>query len=183
MFSDLKALSASLMEAKSNSRRWELEAREDVEMAVRAESERDTAHHEVAMARLKTEAVGSAQAQVESELAQVQRTLAASEDARRKVDSKLDGAWQALAAFGEAWRKVEEEVSRLTKTSCSLSEQRPLKRRRLWRRSLTLALKLSSIMAMDSMHLHKIFLGVSPRSQRGCLTLQSRYLPRFFINP
>ena len=59
-FSDLKALSASLMEVESNSRRWESEAREVVERAVRAESEREAAHHEVVMARLKTEAMGSA---------------------------------------------------------------------------------------------------------------------------
>ena len=49
-FSDKKTLSASLMEAKSKSRRLELEAREAVERATRAEAERDAAHHEVAMA-------------------------------------------------------------------------------------------------------------------------------------
>ena len=38
------------MEAESNSRRWELEANEAVEMAVRVEAERDAARHEVAMA-------------------------------------------------------------------------------------------------------------------------------------
>ena len=77
------------MEAKSNSRRWESEAREAVERVVRAELERDAAHHEVAMARLETD---NAQAQMESKLARVQRTLAASEDTRRKVESELDGA-------------------------------------------------------------------------------------------
>ena len=45
-----------------------------------------------------------------------------------------------------------------------------------------LALKLSSIMVMAAMHLHTIFMGVSPRSQLGCLTRQSHYLPSFFIN-
>ena len=49
-FSEKKALSASLMEARSKSRRLELEAREAVERAARAEAERDAAHHEVAMA-------------------------------------------------------------------------------------------------------------------------------------
>ena len=50
-FSDQKALSASLMEAESNSRLSKLEAREAVEREVRAEAERDAAYHEVAMAR------------------------------------------------------------------------------------------------------------------------------------
>ena len=70
----------------------ESEAREVVERAVHAEAERDAAHHEVVMARLEIEAEGSAWAQVESELARVQRTLAALEDAWRKVESELDGA-------------------------------------------------------------------------------------------
>ena len=59
---------------------------------VRAESKRDTAHHEVAMARLETEVAGSARAQMEFELARVQRALATSEDAQQKVESELDGA-------------------------------------------------------------------------------------------
>ena len=42
-----------------------------------------------------------------------------------------------------------------------------------------LALKLSSIMAMAIVHLHIIFVGVSPESQLGFLTHQSRYLPSF----
>ena len=49
-----------------------------------------------------------------SELARVQRALAASEDAQWKVESELDRAQQALVVSGEAWRKAEEEVSRLT---------------------------------------------------------------------
>ena len=91
-FSDQKALSASLIEAKSKSRHWDSEAREAVERAFRAEAEKDAARHEVAMGGLETEAAGSARAHVESELAWVQRALAASEDARRKVESELDGA-------------------------------------------------------------------------------------------
>ena len=79
-FFDQKALSASLMEAESNSRRWESEAKEATERAVRAKEERDTAFHEVTMARMETEATASAQAQVESELARVQRALVASKD-------------------------------------------------------------------------------------------------------
>ena len=71
VFSDKKAMSASLMEAESESRRLEVEAREAVERATRAEAERDVARHEVAMARVEIDAVGSARAQMESELAQV----------------------------------------------------------------------------------------------------------------
>ena len=48
------------MKAESNSRRWESEAKEAAKRAVRAEGERDAAGHEVAMARLDTEAAGSA---------------------------------------------------------------------------------------------------------------------------
>ena len=71
MFSDKKALSASLMEVESKSRRLEVEAREAVERATRAEAKRDVALHEVAMARVEIDAVGSARAQMESELARV----------------------------------------------------------------------------------------------------------------
>ena len=70
-FFDKKALSASLIEAKSKSRRLESEAREAVDRAVRAEAERDAARHEVAMTRLEIEEAGNARAQVESELARV----------------------------------------------------------------------------------------------------------------
>ena len=87
-----KALSASLMEAESKSRRLESEAREAVERAVRAEVERDAACHEVTMARLEIDTAGSAWAQMEFELARVQHGLPALEDARRKVESELDEA-------------------------------------------------------------------------------------------
>ena len=50
------------MEAESNSRLWESEVKEAVERVVRAEAERDVARHEVAMARLDTEAVSNARA-------------------------------------------------------------------------------------------------------------------------
>ena len=62
VFADKKALSAALMEAKSKSRWLELEAREAVERATRAEAERDAARHELAMARLEINAAGSARA-------------------------------------------------------------------------------------------------------------------------
>ena len=119
-FFDKKALSASLMEAESKLRRLELEAREAVERATCAEAKRDVALHEVAMARLEIDAVGSAQAQMESEPGRVQRALANSEDARWKMESELDAAQQALVAFGESCRTVEEEASRLTDEWVSL---------------------------------------------------------------
>ena len=120
MFSDKKALSALLMEEESKLRWLELEAREAVEKATRAEAERDATRHEVAMARLEIDVAGRAQAQMESELAWVQRALAASEDARRKMESELDAIQQALAASGEACRMAEEEANRLTDEWVSL---------------------------------------------------------------
>ena len=92
VFSNKKALSASLTEAESKSRRLEVEAREAAERATRAEAERDAARHEVVMARVEINAAGSGQAQMESELARVRRALVASEDARRKMESELDMA-------------------------------------------------------------------------------------------
>ena len=79
------------MEAESKSRHLKSEAREAVERAVRVEAERDAACHEVAMAQLEIEEASSARAQMEFELARVQRALPALEDARRKVESELDG--------------------------------------------------------------------------------------------
>ena len=72
-----------------NARRWELEAKEAMDREARAEVERDAAQHEAAMARLETDAAGSARAQMESELAQVQHALTASEGIRLKTESEL----------------------------------------------------------------------------------------------
>ena len=80
------------MEAEPKSRCLESEASEAVERAVRAEAEKDAACHEVAMARLEIETAGSARAQIEFELARVQRALVGLEDARRKVEFELDEA-------------------------------------------------------------------------------------------
>ena len=62
VFSDKKALSAALIEAKSKSRRLELEAREAAERVTRVEAERDVACHELAMVRLEIDVAGKAQA-------------------------------------------------------------------------------------------------------------------------
>ena len=69
--SEKEILNASLKEAQLNARHWELEAKKAVDRAALAEAERDAARQEVAMARLETNAVGSARAHMESELARV----------------------------------------------------------------------------------------------------------------
>ena len=63
--------SASLKGAELTCRRLELEAKESVERAARAEAERDTARHEAAMAKLEIEGAVNARAQMESELSRV----------------------------------------------------------------------------------------------------------------
>ena len=50
------------IEAEVSSQRWESEAKEAVERAIRAEAKRDVARHEASMARLDAEAAGSTQA-------------------------------------------------------------------------------------------------------------------------
>ena len=112
-FSNQEALDASLKEAQLSSRCWELEAKEAMERVVRAETERDAARHEAAMARLEIDAMSGARAQVEAKLARVRDVLVAAEDACLKADSKGEAAQQALAAAEEARRKADEENSRL----------------------------------------------------------------------
>ena len=60
--SDQEALDASLKEAQLSSRRWELKAKEAMERAVWAKTERDTARYEEAMARLEIDGMSGAQA-------------------------------------------------------------------------------------------------------------------------
>ena len=78
--------SASLKKAKLACRHLELEARESFERATRAESERDAACHEAAMAKLATDGAVNTRAQIELELARVQRALALAEEARRRAE-------------------------------------------------------------------------------------------------
>ena len=68
------------------------EARESAERAARAEVERDTSCHEVAMAKLVTEGVVNNRAQIKSELARVQRALALTEEARRRAELERGAA-------------------------------------------------------------------------------------------
>ena len=70
-----------MKEVESNAQFWESEAKEAVKREARAEAERDATRHEVAMARVEIEEVGSAQSQMELELARVQHAFAASEQA------------------------------------------------------------------------------------------------------
>ena len=66
-----ESLDASLKEVQLTAQRWELEAKEVVDKAARAEAERDVARHETIMAWLETEAMGNARAHVELKLSRV----------------------------------------------------------------------------------------------------------------
>ena len=112
--------SASLKEAELTCRHLELEAKESAKRAARVEAERDAARHEVAMAKLQIEGVVNTRAQVESELARVQRALTVGENARLRAESKCGVAQEALAVAGEAYKKAEEENSRLANERLAL---------------------------------------------------------------
>ena len=100
IISDHKALSASLVEAESSSRRWENEAKESVEKMARADVKSYIARNDASMARMDADAAGNARAKVESKLDRVQNALAVVEEARRK-------------AKYEASRLADEQVSLL----------------------------------------------------------------------
>ena len=89
VISDHRALSASLAEAESSSRRWENEARGSVERTARAEDKKDVARYDALMAHMDADAVGNVRARVESELARVQNASAVTEEARRKADDEV----------------------------------------------------------------------------------------------
>ena len=55
-------MNASLNEAQLNARRWEMEAKEAMDRAARAEAERDAARLEAVIARLKIDKAGRARA-------------------------------------------------------------------------------------------------------------------------
>ena len=77
--------SATLKKAELACRRLEMEARESAERAARSEAERDTACHEAAMAKLAIEGAVNTRAQIESELARVQRALDLAEEAHQRA--------------------------------------------------------------------------------------------------
>ena len=60
--SNHRALSVSLVEVESRSRRWETEAKEGIEKVAQAEVERDAARHEASMTSMVADAAGSARA-------------------------------------------------------------------------------------------------------------------------
>ena len=101
-------------------RRLELKAKEFAERAARAEAERDAALHEAAMAKLSAEGALSTRAQVETELARVQRALGLVEEARRKAEFDRGAAQEVLAATREACKKAEEENSQLAEEKLAL---------------------------------------------------------------
>ena len=105
--------SASLKKSELEYRRLELEARESVERAARAEAERDTARHEVAMAKLATEGAVNTWAQIESELTRVQRALVLTEEARWRAEFEHGAAQEAL-------KKAEEENDHLADEKVAL---------------------------------------------------------------
>ena len=100
---------ASLKKAELACRCLELEAKESAERDARAEAERDAVLHEASMAKLLAKGALSTRAQVETELAQVQRALGLAEEARRKAEFYRGAAQEVLAATGEACKKVEKE--------------------------------------------------------------------------
>ena len=103
--------SASLKEAKVMCRRLELEAKESAERAARAEAERDAASHEAVMAKLQIEGAVNTRAQVEFELARVQRALAVAENARMKAEYDHGVAQEALAAAGKPVRRQKKRTT------------------------------------------------------------------------
>ena len=61
------------------------------------------------MAKLETEETVSTRAQIESELARVQRALVLAEEAHRRAELERGDAQEASAAAGKACKKAEEE--------------------------------------------------------------------------
>ena len=111
--SDHKALSASLAEAESSSRRWESEAKESIEKVARTKGEKNVVRHDSSMARMNVDATGSAMAKVEFELSRAQNALAVAQEARRKAED-------------EASRLAAKRVSLLLKLGTNKDEMSTL---------------------------------------------------------
>ena len=112
--------SASLKKAELVCRHLELEARESTERASRAEAKKDAVSHEAAMVKLVIEGAVNTLAQIESELARVQRALALAGEARQKAEFEHGVAQEVLAATGEACKKAEEENGHLADEKLAL---------------------------------------------------------------
>ena len=184
------------MEVGSKSRRLELEAKEAVERATRAEAERDASRHEVVMARPEIDAAGSTRAQMDFELAQVQRALVASEDARQKMESELNVAQQALADSGEACRTAKEEASRLTDERVSLLVEIGARKDEFSAFCAEVAKEKKALEAEYDVGFEAIFnyeygcstfehniYGSKPKIPDGMLGTSEPLTPEFFINP
>ena len=65
------------------------------------------------MAKLATEGAVNTRAQIESELARVQRALALAKEARRRAELERGAAQEASVTAGEACKKAEEENGHL----------------------------------------------------------------------
>ena len=72
------------------------------------------------MAKLETEGVVNARAQIESKLTRGQHALAVAESARLRAESERGVSHEALSMAGEACTKAEEENSHLTDKWLSL---------------------------------------------------------------
>ena len=112
--------SVSLKEAELTCRRLELKAKEFAKKTAWVEAERDATRHEAAMAELQIEGAVNTRAQVESELARVQRALAVAENACLKAEFERGVTQETLAVAVEAYRKAKEENNRLADKGLAL---------------------------------------------------------------
>ena len=139
------------------------------------------------MAKLQIEGAVNTQAQVEFELARVQRALVVTENASLRAESKRGVAQEAMAMAGEACRKAEVENNSLKderlalvmelgtiRMTSSPYRRRPLLIERRWRLSSMQAALRCSTMAMVVTYLRTTYAGASLRSRMECRILQSR---------
>ena len=77
----------------------------------RAEVERDATCHDASMARMDADAIGSARAKVESELAKVQNAFAVEEEARLKEEDEVSRLAEERVSLLLKLRSCKDEVS------------------------------------------------------------------------
>ena len=76
----------------------------------RAKAERDAARHDALMARMDADAIGSARAKVESELARVQNSLAVAEEARWKANNEVSRLTDERVSLLLEFRTCKDEM-------------------------------------------------------------------------
>ena len=180
---------ASPKKAELECHRLELEAKESIERAARAEAERDTALHEVAITRLESEGALNTRAQIEAERARVQNALALVEEAHRGAEREHGATREALAAAGAACKKAEEENGYLAdeklalvielgalKENTPLSGRRPLLTGNQWRSNLIQAVISFLTMVMGVALLRITYAEENRRFRMVCPILQFRSL-------